>query len=52
VLGDHHEIVAGTLAQRCAQLSLRNIAVRHRKALDSTVVLQHEQLVNLHRIHL
>jgi hypothetical protein len=48
VLGDHHEVVTGTLTQRRSKLSLSEIAVGHAEALHSTVVLQHKEFVNLH----
>ena len=31
VLGDHHEVVTRPLAQRCSELSLGDVAVRHGK---------------------
>jgi hypothetical protein len=52
VLGDHYEVVTRASAQGCSELSLCDITIRHAKALDSAVALQHEKLVNLHQIHL
>ena len=52
VLGDHHEVITGSLAQRCSELSLCHVAVRHGKPLGPAVALQNEDLVNRHQIHL
>ena len=52
VFGDHDEVVTRASAQGCSELSLCDITIGHAKALDSAVVLQHEELVNLHQIHL
>jgi len=48
MLGDDDEVVTRTLTQRRSKLSLSEVAVGHAEALHSTVVLQHEQFVNLH----
>ena len=52
VFGDHDKIVTWALTQRGSKLSLGDIAVRHTEALGPAVVLQHEEFVNLHQIHL